>query len=268
MKNKFLKGLAASFALAVSGFANAGIIQVGVIGGGSSSGSDVVNQLNDDTFFDFNASLLTSSDADSLIELTTFDVLVLGESGSRDTGYTSAMYSAIRGFLENGGGVVTTGWFNYLTDPLSGQAALDADFISPFLDSRYQFARNGATVSINNGSHDITAGISDFQFSANHHELASGVDIDAYSLATVDGLTAIAAQELVGRSVYLGGLYMASSNYNTTGLRSGIEDQLLEQAVYWASSNTQGNVQTVPEPSTLAVFTLGLLGLASRKFKK
>ena len=58
---------------------------------------------------------------------------------------------------------------------------------------------------------------------------------------------------------------MARSNYNITELRSGVEDQLLEQAVAWAAS---GESTPVPEPTTLAIFGLGLMGLASRRFRK
>ena len=39
-----------------------------------------------------------------------------------------------------------------------------------------------------------------------------------------------------GKTGYLGGQYMAHSGYNTTNLRSGVEDQLIEQMVYWLAN--------------------------------
>jgi hypothetical protein len=87
------------------------------------------------------------------------------------------------------------------------------------------------------GGHPITDGIGDFSFTANFHEYETGVDTDAFSLGSIPTAAdsvAIAYQEINGRSVYLGGLYLAQTNYNVSGLRSGIEDQLLEQAVAWA----------------------------------
>lgn len=266
MKFKILNTVLTCLILSVSFLANAGLINVGVISGGTATGNDVVTQLNDDTFFDFNASLLSSVNADSLVELSAFDVLILGDSGHRDNGYTSAMYSAVRSFLEAGGGVVTTGWFNYATDPLSGQSAIDAEFISPMKDGSYLHTPIGSTINVSATPHEILSGISDFQVTANNHELASGVDSGAVVLGTHNGRVAMAAQSNVSRSVYLGGLYMARSTYNVSGLRVGTADRLLEQSVNWAANSS--SVQDVPEPSTLAIFALGMIGFASRRFKK
>ena len=266
MKIKFLNAVLTCLILPLSFLANAGLINVGVISGGQATGNDVVNQLNDDTFFDFNASLLSSVNADSLVELSAFDVLILGDSGHNDNGYTPAMYSAVRSFLEAGGGVVTTGWFNYATDPLSGQSAIDAEFISPMKDDGYQYTSSGSTIVVSTTPHEILNGISDYQVTSNHHELALGVDNGAVVLGTHNGKVALAAQSNIGRSVYLGGQYMASTSYNVSSLRSGTADQLLEQSVNWAANSS--SVQDVPEPSTLAIFALGMIGLASRQFKK
>ena len=45
-----------------------------------------------------------------------------------------------------------------------------------------------------------------------------------------------------------------------------------DQILNFTTSNTQSLVQDptlqVPEPSTLAIFALGIMGLAARKFKK
>ena len=47
---------------------------------------------------------------------------------------------------------------------------------------------------------------------------------------------AIAYQQTHGRSVYLGGPYLAATTYSEEAYtRSGVQVQLLERAVYWAA---------------------------------
>ncbi len=49
----------------------------------------------------------------------------------------------------------------------------------------------------------------------------------------------------------------------TYGFKLEVKDKLTEEVL----ASTRMKVKTVPEPSTLAIFALGILGLASRKFK-
>ena len=42
----------------------------------------------------------------------------------------------------------------------------------------------------------------------------------------------------------------------------------LKSLEVWVQPSIQSSIQEVPEPSTLAIFALGLIGLASRRFKK
>jgi len=60
-----------------------GAINVAVVAedGGMSSAVQLAAQLNDDTFFDFTATVVTTSGADSAAELSPFGVVVLGGSG-------------------------------------------------------------------------------------------------------------------------------------------------------------------------------------------
>ncbi|MBL1215982.1 MAG: hypothetical protein D8M59_00635 [Planctomycetes bacterium] len=229
--------LAALGTILVGASSSFGQIEVAVVYGGAATGPDARDQLNDDTYFDFNAVAIGAAEADTLEKLLAYDVVVVGDAGYRDNGYTEQMFDALRQYLDAGGGIVTVGWYNYCTDAWSGQWADDADYITPILDGPYEFDAAPARVLIT-GSHPIVDGIGDFDVTANHHEYETDVDAIATSLATLqdDGsAVAIAYQDSIGRSVYLGGLYMASSSYNNGGLRAGTEDQLFEQAVSWAA---------------------------------
>lgn len=239
--------------------AHAGGIRVGVIGGGTMTHADAAAQLNDNTWFTFNASAIGAGDADTLAELMQYDVVVLGDSGNRNNGYTEQMFAALRQYLDAGGGIVTVGWYNFATDVYTGQQALDADYITPFADAGYQFTSGNPTINIL-GSHAITDGINSFQISPNLTERAGALDANATLLGSVDGVAdsvAIAYQDqLAGRSVYLGGLYLAQSSYGVDGLRSGVEDRLFEQAVAWAA---------IPSPGALALLAVASLAGQGRR---
>ncbi|MHC4415401.1 MAG: hypothetical protein ACYS0G_08970 [Planctomycetota bacterium] len=224
---------------------------VGVVWGGAASGPELVAQLNDDTFFDFTAFSLSSADVDTLPEALAYDALILGDSGfGDDSGYSDAMLATMRQYLDSGRGIVTVGWYNYVTDFWVGQKAADGDYITPIADAPYSFDSFPGTVEIL-GNHPIVAGISDFSYTANFWEYGLGVDANATQLAQIAGTdpsVAIAYQDTNGRSVYLGGLYLANVGYQNGAMRSGVEDQLLEQAVAWAA---------IPAPGALALLALG-----------
>src|SRR5690606_33732900 len=106
----------------------------------------------------------------------------------------------------------------------------------------------------------ITDGINSFQISPNLTERAGALDANATLLGSVDGVAdsvAIAYQDqLAGRSVYLGGLYLAQPGYGVGGLRSGVEDRLFEQAVAWAA---------IPSPGALALLAVASLAGQGRR---
>ena len=231
-------------------------IKVGIIIGGSNNteaGQSTAAQLNDDTFYDFEATFLTAASATN--NLGMFDALVIGCTGNGCSGFDLAFMANARSYLENGiGGIVTTGWFNYGSNFFGGFMN-EADAITPIVENQsYNFATRGNMISFTQ-PHKITMGISDFNVTASYWETSTAIDPEAVQIATAGGRSAIVVQESVGRSVYLGGLYSASSNYGTASMRTGVQDQLFEQAVAWASA------VNVPSPNTFLLLLISFFGL-------
>jgi len=56
--------------------------------------------------------------------------------------------------------------------------------------------------------------------------------------------------------------------YNHSNFDSYGDDTNLVYSTMLVKNDTLGNITTVPEPSTMAIFALGMIGLASRKFNK
>lgn len=222
--------------------AHADPIYVAIEDGGSNGASAAIaSQLNDDTWYDFEATVVTAADIDTAAELSAYDVVILGDSGYDEVDWTKAMADALKQWNHDGkGGVVSVGFSDRLNSPSSSVLEV-IDFVQP-IDS-YPHYGNSCGASGDNiiNSHEITTGIS--------ATLGSGADsIEGNNYGTdatngeVLGYTACAGQASVvvgeynlGFQVWLGFLYMAPSNYNNTALRSGEWDRLLEQSVAWAS---------------------------------
>ena len=106
-------------------------------------------------------------------------------------------------------------------------------------DGNYQFMSSGGTIEILDTGHSVTSGISSFSFTSRHVEFEDAIDSGAEKLGTAStnsNACTICVHDhgSNGKTGYLGGQYMSNPNsYNTSSMRSGVEDQLLEQMVYW-----------------------------------
>ncbi|MHC6648198.1 PEP-CTERM sorting domain-containing protein [Alteromonas sp. HB246098] len=197
MKNKFLKGLLASFALAVSGFAQAGLITF------TPSGTSTVSQ-DTDLYWDM------LSDATSTSSLGAVGEFFLTDHGDFH-------FSASDGDMVNIG--TGTGGYLFLFGEMIG-------------------------ASSNWSNTDFFVGTTDY----------SG--IMSFGDSGIFGLSF----QLAGQTHY--GWVNISENDNGT-----------QSILGWGYESVAGRaiaagVTQVPEPSTVAVFALSLMGLASRKFKK
>lgn len=199
MKNKFLKGLVASFALAFSGLANAGLI---------TSESDIA--LQGSNFIDF------ESFAVGFYNELDFD------------GGTFESFGAQYG--------VTDDWNSYNNN--QGRSFANWDNYESFI---LRFDNDVSAFGLTIGA--INSNWSFSLFDVNN------VLIDSFSI--LNGCC---------DSRYIG--------FSANNIRYVQFTPEQDFAVFDSLSFVNADVQDVPEPSTIAIFALGLMGLASRKFKK
>ena len=225
-------------------------------GGGQGGGAATVSQLNDDSFFDFSATLTDPDGVDSAAELANYDVVILGGSGHQnDPIWTEAMANAIRDWVENGGGLLMTGWGLYNSfsgGPANAVPAAILDEVVPGTLGAQYGATSGDPLDLPDLSHPITQGLP----SGILYGVGCCVETNPNALQPGDVLlgTSGAQNALIyrddigtgnGRSVYLGALHVASvASYATVqaGLRGGPGDQLLEQTVEWLAAASGGPV--------------------------
>ena len=241
---------------------NAQAIDVAVVeraGGGLGGGAAVVAQLNDDTFFDFTATLVDPSEVDSAAELASYDAVVLGGSGPGvDPIWSTAMANALKVFVEGGGGVLMTGWGHWNSGPGGGlanaaPAAILDTFVPGDIDNDYSFSFSwflpGTSIVLTYLDHPITQDLpASFSYGFgccleyNRHPLQPGdvsLGIPANPTFFGPGHALIYRENIGagnGRSVYLGALHLASVSVHPllqSKLRSGPGDQLFEQALAW-----------------------------------
>jgi hypothetical protein len=226
------------------------VVRVAVEDGtGHGSGPAVVLQLNDDTYFDFQATLVNAGGIDEASELANYDVVIFGGSGYADADWTPEMAASVADWVREGHCAIATGWLKFDLNGEEGEdPALEA--LIPFRNgpSTNEFQTPGTIDIIVN--HPVTAGIGDFSTGAAFTEVdRQGTEGDDTVLAAMVGASndlSIGVKEAIGagRSAYLGPIYMADPNtYNTAPLRSGLSDQLLEQAVAWCGSTEPVPVQ-------------------------
>ncbi|MBD3303340.1 MAG: hypothetical protein GF346_12920 [Candidatus Eisenbacteria bacterium] len=219
-------------------------------GTGRGGGAATVDQLNNDTWFDFDATLVSAGDIDTEAELAEYDCVVIGGSGWNDADWTASMAAALRAFVESGGGLVATGWVNFEIRGDQGEDA-DLEYLVPGnnVPSVNEFQDGSIPIDIL-VAHPVTDGLSNFAHGASFNEVnRQGLEGDDTLLAAIEGAPGdhcvIVKEALVeGRTAFVGPIYLAdTSQYNTAPLRSGDADRLLEQAVAWACG--EGPVPTL-----------------------
>ena len=211
-------------------------IRVAVLNAGNASGA--VNQLNDDTFFNFNASLVSGSQINTLAELEQFDVVVIGDPSSRSA--LQSIAPALRQWVEAGGGVVGTGWLIYASGQSNGAPIADINAIIPVDTSPFYNSFSNPPISIVDSSHPVTMGVVSGFFPNTSVEFSTnGADAGASVLATANGqpTVVVGTPGNAGRSVYLGPIYMQSGST----LQTGNADRLFEQAVAWAATSDRAD---------------------------
>ncbi len=192
---------------------------------------DLLDQLNDDTFFDFEAVPVTSADIDSVDELQQFDVVVLGQPFEVLT-FPAAV--ALRAWYEAGlGGVVGAAWLQVSADFFYDPATLaELDAVIPIQLTGDEVFEEGPVPLVVDTAHPVTQGLSDLVI-PNYSDTSSlGADPGARVLGTTPSFAAIVVSQSPGRrSAYLSPPYF----WDDRALLSGGPDQLLEQAVAWAA---------------------------------
>ena len=202
-----------------------------------SNGQPVVDQLNQYSYIGFNAVLVAGVDIDTVEELNAYDVVVIGDDSAESELQTFA--PALRAWVEAGkGGVVGTGWLIHAAGSDTGEPVVDIDAIIPIDTQAQSNSVYYGTISIDDSSHPLTTGLSEFNsiYFGSSLEFSYGVDTGATVLATANGAPAVVVNNYGpngnGRSVWLGLTYLGG-DYSYT---QGDADQLLERAVAWAGA--------------------------------
>src|SRR5436305_5559718 len=113
-------------------------ITVAVVGSGGATDDSgfqaTVNQLNDDTYFDFTASLVNASQVDTAAELSAYNAVVIGSSGQGPNGdpFDNATFTAaLKAWVQGGGGVVMSGPGVFGAGTGTGTPIPDIDAVIP-----------------------------------------------------------------------------------------------------------------------------------------
>jgi hypothetical protein len=194
----------------------------------------------------FVATIVNGSNIDTLEELNNFDVVVIGDSGWDEDDF-SVFQTALKAWVQNGGGVVATGCTIFAM-PAGG----DLDDILP-VSPPYDFESFGNVTIISDEGSEITQGVDTFpiydyvEFPMSH-KADPGAAVLGVTLST--GNTNITTPTFMpvivswvyglGKAVYLGPIYFADfQSYDNEGFYTDVDAvRLLLNSVEWAAGLT------------------------------
>ncbi|HEY4635330.1 MAG TPA: tandem-95 repeat protein, partial [Rhodospirillales bacterium] len=224
--------------------------------------SATVDQLNDDSWFDFDATAVHFTAADSAAELAQYDVVLLGNGAFEY--FSTDFWAALHQYVDSAeGGVVSNGWTSFtiggVSSALGSAAGSDYDAVTPVAGTPYNY-KTAVFVPVA-GGHPITDGLSGVQ-TYSFVVSSNSLDAGAVSLATLygGGDSALAYQDQAGdgRTAYLG-FQFTDFGYRDAFMASSADgDRLLEQAVNWAGGSGTGG-GGITEDSTASIAAADLL---------
>ncbi len=200
-------------------------------------GDDVVNQLNDRTYVSgLGAVKVDGINIDTLSELNTYDVVVIGSNGWYGYDDYEVFGNYLKTWVSNGHGVVAVGEIISELNPFTDEGIID---ILP--------VQTGGTIGGDGGinnlnpTHPVTQGVGTFSAAFTQTCPQHGYGKPGSSRvgdckgAPQGGTPGVVVWEYGagnGRVVYIAEEYMRNGY---SELRTGNADKLLEQAVKWAS---------------------------------
>jgi hypothetical protein len=247
MNIKILKAALTGLVLSVSCFANAGLIEIG-----TSYGNGADSWIHSDFRADTNY-------GDS-------DVLVLRNDGSNPSGWHRKSY--IRFDLSGNSESITAASFDLgivFNTLVNNEASINNvwDFeIYGLLDSSTgnNWGENSITWNNAVGNNVGTTGFT------SEFELLGSLSLNSHSIGERITLSNAALLNFINNDTD-DLITLGLRRVNTTRTDSSFLFASKENLDY-SGPNLSLSTASVPEPSTLAIFALGMIGLASRKFKK
>ncbi|MDO6444478.1 PEP-CTERM sorting domain-containing protein [Colwellia sp. 1_MG-2023] len=264
MKNKFLKGLMASFGLVISSISNAALIY----------GSDPINFGNPLTVFDTETGTTTNLGSSVWNLALAFDSNNSLFGINNTSLYSVDLNNGSTSLIANGawGGFSESATFdlnnNLLTATSTGLYSVNTSnaattFLGAFVGHNTYDGISVATTSVDTILGTYSAGTIFGVDSGNIYVIDPNTLVSTFLMSGPASETiAFDAEGNLYGNDYNNGYYqldLVNQNHSFLG-GSGH----FGSAVYGAYSNQVD----VPEPSTLTIFALGLMGLASRKIKK
>jgi hypothetical protein len=234
--NTALTGLIFSVGCLIN-VANAGLI-IGAVGGPTGDLLSAANSIESGSVVNIiNTTFLETQTSADLF--SSYDALVFNWGGSS---ISSSFWSdTLLGYISLGGGVIFDGANNTVS-------ALTGSGINFFGSSTYSF---GNQAVVDNTFTALTT-----VYGVNHH--LGGLSGDSnWKEFLSDGTTTLGMYANFG----LGNIIVTSTDFNWHGSNIPF---ITDELTYVTSPRTA----EVPEPSTLTIFALGMIGLASRRFKK